>query len=408
VCGIASSLSPFVVAQESSTAITLRDFSALHSNNQVALNWITSSETNNEGFILYRSDSADGPFAPITPSMIPARGGPGLTMTYSYTDFNVQTGRDYYYRLQDIDSRGFKSNYDVLAIHSGNGTANTQVASLRGRAGGQNSNATQQLGQQSRQVSVMRSIGGGNVSLVMPGDSAGITATDDNYIISMNTATNRLNVLSNDNAAALNGSLEIKNIGSPDQGGTVSLNSSRNGIIYTPAPGFIGEETFTYAAGTTVGSSDRAIVSISVVGHEGVSEIEQAMVDSNRFKTRRSTANTLFDRTRAGNQRPVTATTDSIDTRQTNAFSVSIVDDKGNLIQVNQVEGQSDDALRLTSLQSVINEAGKQVVTWQVSDLRVRGFMLYRSEQGKNQYTPVVNLARMMVGAICIALVTTM
>jgi len=52
ICGTTSSFSPFIIAQEASTTVTLSALSARMENNQAALTWSTSSETNNEGFVV--------------------------------------------------------------------------------------------------------------------------------------------------------------------------------------------------------------------------------------------------------------------------------------------------------------------------------------------------------------------
>ena len=116
ICGTTSSFSPFIIAQEASTTVTLSALSARMENNQAALTWSTSSETNNEGFVVLRGESANGPFAPITSSMIPAVGGPGMKATYNFMDANVESGKTYYYQLQDIDSRGVSTAHNVVPV----------------------------------------------------------------------------------------------------------------------------------------------------------------------------------------------------------------------------------------------------------------------------------------------------
>ena len=322
VCGITSSLSPFAVAQESSTAITLRDFSAIHRERQVDLSWVTSSEINNEGFFLLRSDSPDGPFAPITPSMIPARGGPGLTMTYTFTDFNVQPGRDYYYRLQDVDSRGMRSNYDVLARAPGSNAEDIQTAASSP----------------------------GRNTLVKPDWQP-------------NTA---------------------------GSGSSLRLLAAGNVTLLKPAAGDRDELAGT--AGARDGHQ-RQVMAAAGAGSSVIPSRQAAADGQRRFQVRHTSAPAaLYDgaaiRTQNNGLRYSMAS--GAGEHPSNAFSVSITDGKGNVVQVDRVKARDNEILRLTALQ-IVEEAGRKVVTWQVSDLRVRGFMLHRSERGKDRYTTVVN-----------------
>jgi len=54
ICGTTTSFSPFIVAEELSTAVTLHNFSALPDGNQVIISWSTSFEIDNEGFVILR------------------------------------------------------------------------------------------------------------------------------------------------------------------------------------------------------------------------------------------------------------------------------------------------------------------------------------------------------------------
>lgn len=56
----------------------------------------------------------------------------------------------------------------------------------------------------------------------------------------------------------------ITNIGSTDKGGVISFSGSQS-LIYTPAPGFYGRETFTYTIKDGVGGQDVAKVAVDVI-----------------------------------------------------------------------------------------------------------------------------------------------
>ncbi len=120
ICGNTASFSPFIVAESSAspTAITLQNFSANLDGSYVVLTWSTSFERGNEGFHIQRGESAIGLFVEITASMIPAMDGPGMKATYTFTDSGVESGKTYYYRLQDVDSRGKVTTQRVVSVNT--------------------------------------------------------------------------------------------------------------------------------------------------------------------------------------------------------------------------------------------------------------------------------------------------
>jgi len=88
------------------TLIELSSFTATPSVKKVILEWTTASEIDNAGFNLYRSESADGNYAKINASLIPAEGSPTTGATYQYIDKDVKNRATYYYKLEDIDLNG--------------------------------------------------------------------------------------------------------------------------------------------------------------------------------------------------------------------------------------------------------------------------------------------------------------
>ncbi len=122
VCGLTTSFSPFIVVESSSsssstpTIVSGVNLSGRMDGDQVVLTWTTGSERENEGFIILRGESAGGPFTPITSAMIPATGGFGMRATYTFTDSNVEPGKTYFYRLQDIDSRGKITAHQIIPV----------------------------------------------------------------------------------------------------------------------------------------------------------------------------------------------------------------------------------------------------------------------------------------------------
>jgi len=105
------------------------------------------------------------------------------------------------------------------------------------------------------------------VSVNTVGD--GLYATKDTFHVLVDSESITLNVLNNDRSFPYVGrQLTITGIGTgvnaPDQGGTVVIAADSKSLTYTPAPGFTGEETFSYGM-TDARLTDGAKVVIKVV-----------------------------------------------------------------------------------------------------------------------------------------------
>ncbi|QQS37217.1 MAG: T9SS type A sorting domain-containing protein [Ignavibacteriales bacterium] len=81
--------------------VELTSFTATNKNNTIDLNWVTSSETNNRGFEVQRSNDED--FESI--GFVEGNGTTIESKSYSYIDREVATGK-YKYRLKQIDYDG--------------------------------------------------------------------------------------------------------------------------------------------------------------------------------------------------------------------------------------------------------------------------------------------------------------
>jgi hypothetical protein len=88
------------------TIIELSSFTATPKAGNVILQWSTESETDNAGFNLYRSKSADGEYSKINSTLIPAQGSSTQGASYEFTDTNVQNRKTCYYKLEDIALNG--------------------------------------------------------------------------------------------------------------------------------------------------------------------------------------------------------------------------------------------------------------------------------------------------------------
>jgi len=84
------------------TPVELTAFSAVLKDNQVNLNWVTSTEINNRGFEIERK-FMDNVFSTI--GFVAGHGTTTEEHSYSFIDKNIETGK-YFYRLKQIDYDG--------------------------------------------------------------------------------------------------------------------------------------------------------------------------------------------------------------------------------------------------------------------------------------------------------------
>src|SRR3990172_7937854 len=68
------------------------------------------------------------------------------------------------------------------------------------------------------------------------------------------------------------------------------------------------------------------------------------------------------------------------------SFSVSIEDDKGNIIVVSKLDGTPLTSTPTSDLEAT-EESGRILLTWQGKG-KIKGFILHRSEKGKDNYVP--------------------
>ena len=88
------------------TLINLASFTATPKFSKVIIQWSTEAEIDNAGFNIYRAESADGDYAKINASMIPANGTSTEGASYEFIDTDVKNRKTYYYKLEDIDLNG--------------------------------------------------------------------------------------------------------------------------------------------------------------------------------------------------------------------------------------------------------------------------------------------------------------
>ena len=74
----------------------------------VVINWITESELNNVGFNLLRSETREGEFQVINPTLITGAGTTSEQQSYDFTDTIAKPNAVYYYRIEDVSLDGVR------------------------------------------------------------------------------------------------------------------------------------------------------------------------------------------------------------------------------------------------------------------------------------------------------------
>jgi cyclophilin family peptidyl-prolyl cis-trans isomerase len=90
--------------------------------------------------------------------------------------------------------------------------------------------------------------------------NAVLGANDDTFEVNEDSQAVDLDVLENDIVGGSGEELTITMVGTPDQGGTVTIAEDQASLIYTPEANFFGTETFTYEVTGTEGSVQATIV----------------------------------------------------------------------------------------------------------------------------------------------------
>ena len=114
--------------------VTLSHFRAEHTNAGVVLKWITESEVDNAGFYIHRSETKDGEFAVVNPTMIQGAGTTGERSNYTWTDTTAKPNVAYYYRIEDISHAGVRKQLATIRMRglvSATGKLTTRWADLK-------------------------------------------------------------------------------------------------------------------------------------------------------------------------------------------------------------------------------------------------------------------------------------
>ena len=114
--------------------VSLSHFRAERTDAGVVLKWITESELDNTGFYIYRSETKNGQFKIINPTLIQGKGTTSERNTYTWTDTTAKPNTVYYYRIEDISHAGVRKQLATVRMRglvSTSGKLTTRWADLK-------------------------------------------------------------------------------------------------------------------------------------------------------------------------------------------------------------------------------------------------------------------------------------
>lgn len=98
--------------------VELTSFTAYSGNGMVTLNWVTSSEIDNQGYILLRSTSKEGTYSELDSYIhnadLKGAGNSSQEKSYQFVDYDVSNGTGYWYKLVDVDISGKQTIHNAI------------------------------------------------------------------------------------------------------------------------------------------------------------------------------------------------------------------------------------------------------------------------------------------------------
>ncbi|MFN2188126.1 MAG: hypothetical protein ACK2T3_05130, partial [Candidatus Promineifilaceae bacterium] len=85
---------------------------------KIEVTWKTASEFDTAGFNIFRSEKPDQDFQQINNSLIHSEADTTSGAEYSYVDYEVDNGKIYYYRLEDVEFNGATNLHEVVSGES--------------------------------------------------------------------------------------------------------------------------------------------------------------------------------------------------------------------------------------------------------------------------------------------------
>ena len=108
----------------------------------------------------------------------------------------------------------------------------------------------------------------------------GRSARDDQFTVDRNSVDNSMDVLANDGAFPDGGQWTIvAAVGESAKGREIAIADDGRSVLYTPADGFAGEDSFTYTISDENGGIDEATVTVEVVWPEDLVRVRVEAVD---------------------------------------------------------------------------------------------------------------------------------
>jgi len=101
---------------DTSLPVALSSFIAIRDGDIITLLWKTESEVDNLGFNIYRSDAKDGKYVKVNAELIVGDGTSATPHDYSFTDEIVETGKIYYYYIEDVDFSGEVNKSHIIEV----------------------------------------------------------------------------------------------------------------------------------------------------------------------------------------------------------------------------------------------------------------------------------------------------
>lgn len=117
--GFLSDSRPNLTLNVTPTLVELLYFRAQGLHDFVRLEWATAAEIDSAGFHLWRRETKSSVFVRITDYLIPSVGSSFWGAKYEYEDIDLEPGRIYCYKLEEIGDGGFSTFYGPVSARLG-------------------------------------------------------------------------------------------------------------------------------------------------------------------------------------------------------------------------------------------------------------------------------------------------
>jgi hypothetical protein len=81
----------------------------------IEIAWSTETEFDTVGFNVWRSDKQEGEYRRVNDLLIPGAADAAAGAEYSYVDEEVERGKTYYYRLEDVAFNNTTVQYEIVS-----------------------------------------------------------------------------------------------------------------------------------------------------------------------------------------------------------------------------------------------------------------------------------------------------